>query len=172
MNVLDLCTGSGAIAIVIAKKSKSLVSATDISKMALDVARENAKNNNVKINFFFFFMFENLKKRARFDIIVSNPPYIRTLDIEGLDEEVKNYDPKLALDGGEDGLKFYRIIAEKAQAHLKNKGKLFLEIGKGQYSAVEKILIENGFTNISYRKDYSKIIRVVIAEYDKRRRNT
>lgn len=172
LNVLDLCTGSGAIAIVIAKKSKCLVSATDVSKMALDVAKENAKNNNVKINFLQSDMFENLKKRAKFDIIVSNPPYIRTLDIEGLDEEVKNYDPKLALDGGVDGLKFYRVIAQNAPLHLKKSGKLFLEIGKGQYSAVEKILIENGFTNISYRKDYSKIIRVVIAEYDKRRRNT
>ena len=117
-------------------------------------------------------MFNGLKKRAKFDIIVSNPPYIRSLDIEGLDEEVKNHDPRLALDGGEDGLDFYRKIAEQAPLHLKKGGLLFLEIGKGQYSAVEKILIENGFTNISYRKDYSKIIRVVIAVYDKRRRNT
>ena len=113
-------------------------------------------------------MFNKLKKR-KFDVIVSNPPYIRTLDISGLDDEVKNFDPTLALDGGEDGLKFYRIIAEQASMHLKNGGWLFLEIGKGQFKDVEKLLSQAGFVDISAKKDYAKIIRVVKAKYDKRK---
>lgn len=170
LQILDLGTGSGAIAIAIAKNAKAKMTAVDISKGALSVAEANAKQHKVKIEFLQSDMFDGLKKRAKFDIIVSNPPYIRSLDIEGLDEEVKNHDPRLALDGGEDGLDFYRKIAEQAPLHLKKGGLLFLEIGKGQFADVEKLLKQQGFSNISYKKDYSKIIRVVKAEYDKRRR--
>ncbi len=171
LQVLDLGTGSGAIAVSIAKFSKSKVTAVDISKAALGVAKGNAQKNNVKVEFAESDLFDKLKKHAKFDIIVSNPPYIRTLDIEGLDEEVKNFDPRSALDGGEDGLDFYRRIASEAPSRLKKGGKIFLEIGAGQFKAVEKLLQDAGFVNITGKKDYSKIIRVVRAEYDKRRGN-
>lgn len=166
--VLDLGTGSGAIAVTIAKLSQAKVAAVDVSKGALQTAKINAEKNDAKVEFIESDMFDKLKKR-KFDIIVSNPPYIRTLDISGLDGEVKNFDPTLALDGGEDGLKFYRIIAEQAPMHLKNGGWLFLEIGKGQFKDVEKLLSQAGFVDISSKKDYAKIIRVVKAKYDKRK---
>ena len=166
--ILDLCTGSGAIAISLAKFTNAKICASDISKPALQTAAANAQKNNAKVEFIESDMFNKLKKR-KFDVIVSNPPYIRTLDISGLDDEVKNFDPSLALDGGEDGLKFYRIIAEQAPMHLKNGGWLFLEIGKGQFKDVEKLLSQAGFVDISAKKDYAKIIRVVKAKYDKRK---
>ncbi len=167
--VLDLCTGSGAIAVSVAKFSKAKVAAIDISKGALATAKSNAEKNGVKIEFIESDMFNRLKNRRKFDIIVSNPPYIRSLDIEGLDSEVKNYDPRLALDGGEDGLDFYREIAVSAPNYLKKGGELFLEIGQGQFKDVEKLLLENGFTDVVGKKDYSKIVRIVKAKYDKRK---
>lgn len=167
--VLDLGTGSGAIAVTIAKFSNAKVSAIDVSKQALQTAKTNAEKNGVKVEFIESDMFSKLKNRKKFDVIVSNPPYIRTLDIVGLDEEVKNYDPSLALDGGEDGLKFYRIIAQQAPQHLTKGGMLFLEIGQGQFKDVEKLLSEAGFVDISSKKDYAKIVRVVKAKNDKRK---
>lgn len=167
--VLDLGTGSGAIAVTVAKFSNAKVSAIDVSKQALQTAKTNAEKNGVKVEFIESDMFSKLKNRKKFDVIVSNPPYIRTLDIVGLDEEVKNYDPSLALDGGEDGLKFYRIIAQQAPQHLTKGGMLFLEIGQGQFKDVEKLLSEAGFVDISSKKDYAKIVRVVKAKYDKRK---
>ena len=162
--ILDIGTGSGAIAISVEKNTNARVCAVDVSKGALEVAKENAKNNKVNVEFLESDLFKNLKRNRKFDIIVSNPPYIRTLDIEGLDEEVKNYDPKLALDGGNDGLDFYRAIAKESKGHLKPKGKIFFEIGKGQYAQVKKILKDNGFVNIKGTKDYNRIYRVVEAE--------
>ena len=167
--VLDLGTGSGAIAVSIAKFSNAKVCAIDVSKQALQTAKSNAEKNGVKVEFFESDMFSKLKNRKKFDVIVSNPPYIRTLDIAGLDEEVRSYDPALALDGGEDGLKFYRIIASQAPQHLKKGGWLFLEIGQGQFKDVEKLLQEAGFVDISSKKDYAKIVRVIRAKYDKRK---
>lgn len=171
LRVLDVGTGSGAIAVSIAKNSKAKVTALDISKSALEIAKTNAKKNNVKVEFILSNLFDSLKRRARFDIIVSNPPYIRTLDIQGLDDEVKNYDPKIALDGGEDGLNFYRLIAERAPNYLTKGGQLFLEIGMGQFKNVQNILESAGFSDITFKKDYSNIVRVVRAVYGKRRRN-
>ena len=133
------------------------------------VAKSNAEKNEVKVEFLQSDLFSRLKKSRKFDIIVSNPPYIRSLDIAGLDEEVKNYDPKLSLDGGEDGLDFYRRICQEAPLHLKNGGQIFFEIGKGQFKDVSNILQQNGFSEIASKKDYSNIIRVVRAKYDKRK---
>lgn len=127
------------------------------------------KKMKVKVEFLQSDLFSRLKKSRKFDIIVSNPPYIRSLDIAGLDEEVKNYDPKLSLDGGEDGLDFYRRICQEAPLHLKNGGQIFFEIGKGQFKDVSNILQQNGFSEIASKKDYSNIIRVVRAKYDKRK---
>ena len=160
--VLDLCTGSGAIAITLAKNTKSKVEACDISRSALKVAEKNAKNLGAKVSFFESNMFSGLKKNSKFDIIVSNPPYIATKEIQLLDVEVKNYDPHLSLDGGDDGLDFYRIIAENAPTLLKNGGMLVLEIGEGQANAVKKLLSAN-FKNINIIKDYNNIQRIVIA---------
>ena len=160
--VLDLCTGSGAIAITIAKNTKAKVEACDISRSALKIAEKNAKNLGAKVTFFESNMFSGLKKNSKFDIIVSNPPYIATKEIQLLDEEVKNHDPHISLDGGEDGLDFYRVIAQTAATFLKNDGKLVLEIGEGEANAVKKLLSAN-FKNINIIKDFNNIQRIVIA---------
>lgn len=163
--VLDIGTGSGAIAISVAKNSEAKVTALDVSKQALEVAKENARKNDAKVDFLHSDLFSGLKRRKKFDIIVSNPPYIRSLDIEGLDEEVKNYDPRLALDGGDDGLDFYRGIISEAPIHLKKGGEIFFEIGIGQYRDVKKLLEKQGFSDIKVIKDFNKINRVVKAKY-------
>ncbi len=163
--ILDVGTGSGAIAIAIAKNCNAAVTALDISKMALSVAEMNAKKNGVKIEFLHSNLFENLKRKRKFDIIVSNPPYIKTEDIKKLDKNVRECDPLIALDGGEDGLDFYRQITEKATCRLNVGGYLFYEVGKGQSSLVRKILRENGFIEIKTVKDYNKIERVVYGRY-------
>ena len=159
--ILDLGTGSGAIAVALAKNSDAQITAVDISKSALLTAQNNAKKHNVKIEFINSNLFENLKKRKKFDIIVSNPPYIPTKEIAKLDTNVKECDPKIALDGGEDGLFFYRKIVKNSPSHLYNGGMLFFEIGKGQISAVKKIMKENGFRDIKTIKDYNKIERII-----------
>ncbi len=168
MNILDLCTGSGIIAISIAKNVNANVVATDISDKALLVAQENAQNNQVKVVFKNSNMFENLKKGKKFDIIVSNPPYIPSQDISKLDKEVKDYDPKIALDGGEDGLDFYRKIIKESVNFLSDKGMIFFEIGINQKKSIVKMLEEN-FDNIKVVKDYNRIDRVVYAKLKNRK---
>lgn len=163
LSILDLCTGSGAIAISLAKETNSKITATDISQKALDIARKNAKLNNTKINFIQGDLFENIPKENKFDIIVSNPPYIETETIKDLSKEVKN-EPIIALDGGIDGLDFYRRIAFKAKNFLNVDGYLALEIGYNQKAEVYKILLENRFTEILSVKDFSGNDRVIIAK--------
>ena len=159
--ILDLGTGSGAIAVALAKNCDAHITAVDISKTALAVAQTNAQNNDVEIEFLHSNLFEGLKKKRKFDIIVSNPPYIPTKDISKLDKNVRECDPVLALDGGDDGLDFYREITSKAVSRLNSGGMLFYEVGKGQAASVRKILRENGFEDIKTIKDYNKIERVV-----------
>ena len=159
--VLDVGTGSGAIAVTIAKFSDASVTALDVSRQALQVAIGNAKKHSVKVEFIESNLFENLKKRRKFDIIMSNPPYIPTKDIAKLDVNVRECDPKLALDGGEDGLSFYREITNESVKHLYKNGMLFYEVGKGQANAVKKLMKECGFKEIKIVKDYNKIDRVV-----------
>lgn len=135
MEVLDLCTGSGAIAISIAHYCQnSTVTATDISQEALEVARKNVNLNNVNIEFIESNLFDKLTERS-FDIILSNPPYIETDIIKTLEKDVQA-EPHLALDGGKDGLEFYKKILNEAHKHLKTKGYLMLEIGYNQGNAV------------------------------------
>jgi len=165
--VLDLCTGSGAVAICLSKFSDAEVSAIDISKPAIEIAKQNAKALGAKVNFIQSDLFVELKKKQKYDIIVSNPPYIRSLDIEGLDIEVKNYDPRLALDGGDDGLDFYKKIIKEAPLHLNKNSVVLFEIGKGQYSQVKKLFEKEGFVNVKGIKDYNKIYRIVKAEWKK-----
>ena len=161
-NVLDLCTGSGAIAISIKKNTSANVVASDISRKALKIAKINAENNSVKIEFVKSNLFQNLKGK-RFDIIVSNPPYIKSEDIKDLQTEVKNYDPKLALDGGNDGLDFYKKIIDEAPKYLNANGKILFEIGYNQSEIIQKLLTKN-FKNINIFKDFNNIDRVVMAQ--------
>ena len=134
-----------------------------LSSKALCVAKENAENNGVKITFKESNLFNDLKKNKKFDIITCNPPYIPTQDINLLDKEVKDYDPIIALDGGEDGLNFYRKIIDECPSYLKESGKLVLEIGIGQKNDIKNLLKTN-FEEIKVIKDYNKIDRVVICK--------
>ncbi len=156
--VLDLCTGSGAIAIAVKLKTGAEVTASDVSEDALSLARENAETLKADINFIKSDMFENID--GKFDVIISNPPYIKSGDIAGLQTEVKDYEPTLALDGGEDGLDFYRIIAENAREHLTEKGILFLEVGADQADSV-KDMFDGFFVDVI--KDISGVERIIKA---------
>lgn len=159
--ILDLCCGSGAIGIALQKNLSCEVDALDINFSCVKITKENAKLNNVKLNVFKSNMFENV--RASYDLIVSNPPYIPSKEIEILDNSVKDFEPKLALDGGDDGLSFYRIIAEKSSMFLKEKGILCLEIGFNQAKDIEKLL-KKDFCEIKIEKDYSNLNRFVFAK--------
>lgn len=164
--ILDLCTGSGAIAVSLAKYLEHVeLTALDISRKALDIAISNAKNNHVqdKITFVESDLFEALAEE-KYDIIVSNPPYIRREEIEKLDKEVKK-EPRLALDGGEDGLEFYRKIIDKGYAYLKYGGYICLEIGYDQKEAVTKIIEDNKqYRNTYCKKDLYDNDRVIITK--------
>lgn len=158
--VLDLCTGSGAIAIALNKQTNAQTVAVDISQDALNLAKENADYNNAQVKFVKSDMFSNLKDE-KFDVIVSNPPYIKSSDILSLQKEVKDFEPNLALDGGEDGYDFYRIIAEQAIEHLNKNGVLLLECGINQAQTVKNLL--SGFSKVEVIKDYENIERIVKA---------
>ena len=162
--ILDLCTGSGAIGISISKllKEKNIeVVLSDISKEALIVANINCKNNNVNCRLVESDLFENIEEK--FDLIVSNPPYIETNVIDNLDNEVKS-EPIIALDGGIDGLDFYRKIAICAKDYLNINGYLCLEIGYNQNDAVVEILKKNGYKDIYSKKDLGNNDRIVICK--------
>lgn len=162
--ILDLCTGSGAIAISLAKYiENSAITAVDISKKALNVAKKNAINNNVQnqITFVESDLFEKIKKE-KYDIIVSNPPYIRKNIIKTLDKEVQR-EPRIALDGGYDGLDFYRKIINKSDEYLKFKGYLCLEIGYDQkIDVIELIENEEKYIDTYCKKDLYENDRVII----------
>ena len=143
-DVLDLCCGSGAVGISLAKICSNVkVTATDISAEAVETAEANAEDLRVKVRFLTGDMFEPVKGR-KFDMIVSNPPYIRTNMISILQEEVKDHEPLNALDGGRDGLDFYRTIVEKAADFLKPEGFLLVEIGHDQGEDLRKMLKDSG----------------------------
>ncbi|MCK9574476.1 MAG: peptide chain release factor N(5)-glutamine methyltransferase [Clostridia bacterium] len=158
LKVLDLCTGSGCIAIIIALKTNADVVATDISAKALKIAKTNADSLGAEVQFIESDLFKKLEN-AKFDIIVSNPPYIPSADIKTLDPEVKNYDPIIALDGGINGLEFYKKIIAEAKNYLNKNSLLCFEVGFGQAKKV-KTLMEKDYTVVVI-KDYSQIERVV-----------
>ena len=164
--ILDLCTGSGAIAVSLAKYIEdSQITATDISEKALRVAKLNAKNNEVedKITFLKSDLFKEIPKE-KYDIIVSNPPYIRKEEIERLDREVKK-EPHIALDGGEDGLDFYREIIHNSEEYLKFNGYLCLEIGYDQkIDVIELIENEEKYKDTYSKKDLYGNDRIVITK--------
>ena len=160
-SVLDLCTGSGCIGVSIAKYTRARVTATDISQAAAGIAEYNAKNQLVKMDVRVGDMFSNVPEK--FDMICSNPPYIPSGEISSLMREVKDYEPRLALDAGKDGLRFYRKIAKEAPSHLNDNGTLILEIGCEQADDVKRILAGAGFEDIRVMKDYSGLDRIVAA---------
>ena len=165
--VLDLCTGSGCIAISIAKLAGVSVTATDISEKALAVAEKNARENGVSVYFYKGDLYQALPSDEKYDIIVSNPPYIRTDVIETLETEVKDFEPRIALDGTADGLAFYRRIIVGADEYLKPGGLIFFEIGYDQGADVSVLLAGSGFSDISVIKDYGGNDRVVTATFGK-----
>ena len=161
-SVLDLCTGSGAIAIAVYKELEKSnrpvkMTAVDISEDALALAKENAAANEAEITFVQSDLFKRL--RGRFDIIVSNPPYIPTKDIENLQREVKDFEPRLALDGGEDGLDIYRRIAQEAPKYLNRGGTLIMEVGEGEAEKIVKMFRGNSYAMII--KDFNGVDRYV-----------
>ena len=162
--ILDLCTGSGAIAVSLAKYLENTqITALDISGKALDVAIANAKNNHVqeKITFVESNLFQDLRQE-KYDIIVSNPPYIRRKEIATLDKEVRK-EPKIALDGGEDGLDFYREIINKGYEYLKYGGYICLEIGYDQNEEVMQIIKDKKqYTETYCKKDLYDNDRVIV----------
>ena len=159
VSVLDIGTGSGAIIIATKKETDAKCYAVDVSEKALEVAKENAKLNNAEIEFIKSDLFENISN-LKVDYIVSNPPYIETEVVKTLEPEVVLNEPNLALDGGEDGLDFYRIIVKKSKSHLNKKGKLYFEIGYNQGESVSALMKED-FENIEVIKDYGGNDRVV-----------
>lgn len=179
-SVLDLCTGSGCIAIALANLGgyKTII-ASDISIDAIQVASHNAENLVKKVYFddeqeqkLYFLqsdLFDNFSKIIdnigidKFDIITCNPPYIRSKDIEKLDIEVKKFEPRLALDGDEDGLKYYKRISKEAKQYLNKNGKIYLEIGFDQANDVKKIFEKEKYQKIEVIKDLAGNDRVFIA---------
>ena len=158
--VLDVCTGSGCIAIAIAKLGKPfIVHGVDISEEALAVARQNATELNASVELFAGDLMTRMD--GQYDVIVSNPPYIPPSVIEGLMPEVRLHEPMLALDGGQDGLEFYRRIAGQAVTRLAPNGRLFLEIGCEQAAAVAEILQKQGYREVQVFQDLAGKDRIV-----------
>ena len=159
MSVLDLCTGSGCVIISLLRQKKLFGTASDISKQALLIAKENAKNNRVEVQLVRSNLFQNII--GKYDMIIANPPYIPTETIASLMPEVKNFEPVEALDGGEDGLDFYRQIVKKSGQFLKSNGYLCLEIGHDQGGRVAFLMEETGYRNVKVIKDLAGNARVV-----------
>lgn len=161
MRVLDLCTGSGCIIISLVKHCPGLLgTASDISPEALQTARENARRLEAEVTFIESDLFERI--HGSFDLIVSNPPYIPTGTIDRLMAEVRFHDPRLALDGREDGLYFYRKIIKDSDLHLKQGGWLMFEIGSDQAEAVSGLMRQAQFTRVRVIRDLAGLDRVVI----------
>ena len=166
VTALDFGTGTGCIAIALAAKCPNAkIVATDISEEALSLAKENAARNNVagRIEFLQSDGFAGLSTGSRFDLIVSNPPYIPSAEIETLQAEVRDFDPRSALDGGADGLDFYRTLAIEARPFLNADGKILLEFGDGQAEAIRRIFEDEKWIVEAVKDDYSRRARILIA---------
>lgn len=167
--ILDLGTGSGCIAVCLAKLlPQALIWATDVSLEALQLAKENADLHKVKVKFLQGDIFSALKKnRDKFDLIISNPPYIARKEFSGLAKEI-SFEPALALKAGIDGLDFYRRIISQAAGYLKEDGFLILEMGMSQRGCIENMLIKSkNFKVIEVIKDYNNIERVIVVRNSK-----
>ncbi len=161
--MLDLCTGQGAIAISTSHYTGIKAVASDISEKALEIAKKNALTNNVSENITFLHsdLYENIT--GKFDLIVSNPPYIALDEMNDLMSDVKDYEPRIALTDESDGLTFYKNIIENAHTYLNDGGYILLEIGYNQKEDVEKILLQNSFNNVKVLKDLNEHNRVLCA---------
>ena len=168
LKILDIGVGSGNISLSISKNlPNSKVVAIDISKSALDVANQNAEINSLqdRIEFRLFdFMNDDLNSLGKFDLIVSNPPYVSENDYESLEPELKNYEPKIALTDNSNGISFYKRIIEVSDQILGKHGKIYFELGMGQSIQVKNLFEQNGFKNILMTKDYSGIDRIICGE--------
>jgi release factor glutamine methyltransferase len=171
--ILDLCTGSGCLALALAKEfPHAQVYGTDISMAAVRYAKENAEINGItNVTFLNGSLFEPLKELFNvhrslftFDLIISNPPYIKRNEIRDLQPEIKDWEPVEALDGGEDGLNFYRAIIQESRNYLKESGYLMLELGISQVDAVREMVNKAGFVNINFITDYAGIERIMLAK--------
>ncbi len=164
---LDFGTGTGCIAIAIAAKcSAAKIMALDLSTDALALAKQNAEQNQVgnRIEFFSGNGFAALRDGAQFDLIISNPPYIATAEIETLEPEVRDFDPRTALDGGADGLDFYRRLALEARPFLKSDGQLMVEFGDGQAEDIQKIFEAQKWLVEAVHNDFSQRARILTAK--------
>lgn len=165
MDILDMCTGSGCILISLMKHCPGITGVgIDVSEEALKVAKKNCEKLGVEVEFVQSDLFANVL--GRYDVIVSNPPYIRTAVIEELKEEVKCHDPFIALDGKEDGLYFYRKIVANSPKFLVLGGKLYFEIGYDQGEDVKKLMEQAGFVDVQVKKDLAGLDRVVFGKYN------
>ncbi|NTV78141.1 MAG: peptide chain release factor N(5)-glutamine methyltransferase [Clostridiales bacterium] len=164
MHILDMCTGSGCILLSLLNYSNDCFGVgVDLSEKALEVARENSSRLGIDAKFVQSDLFEKIE--GKFDLILSNPPYIKTEEIELLMEEVKNHDPRMALDGKEDGLYFYKKIAAQAKQYLHRGGTLLFEIGYDQKDEVVSIMEQAGYCHVAVKKDLSSMDRVVTGVY-------
>ena len=173
IHILDMCTGSGCILLSLLKlcgMSNVKGVGVDISEEALKVAKQNAEKLEVNARFISSDLFCDVE--GKYDVIVSNPPYIRTSVIEELKEEVKFHDPFIALDGKEDGLYFYRRIVEESPKYLIKGGKLYFEIGHDQGEDVSKLMKDAGFVDVTVKKDLAGLDRVVFGMYSVIRANS
>lgn len=167
LTVLDLCTGSGCIALALAKEFKYAdVYGVDISDAAVAYAEKNSVMNSIEnVTFVKGDLFSPLDDTLRFDLIISNPPYIKTGDISGLQPEIRDWEPLSALDGGEDGMLFYKKIIPAARDFLNDNGLLMFELGEGCADEAVHIMKGSGYSNIETIKDYSGIKRIVSARW-------
>ena len=166
VKVLDLCCGSGCLGLSFAKQladknRKYELTMLDISSNAIQIARLNAQKLGVKAKFIVADILQGLSLNERFDVIFCNPPYIETAEIANLDKQVNDFEPHLALDGGTDGLKFYRAVAENLQSIMVKGGRAYFEIGYNQGQTASEIFTEKGF-DVELKKDYGKNDRCLI----------
>ena len=173
LKILDLGSGTGCLGLSLSEEYvKSIITFVDVSEQSLKIVKKNSHQFRLKARLKFINLdwcthdwdtkLLNFEEKAKFDIIISNPPYIPSNEIMFLESEVKDYDPTLALDGGKDGLNAYRSIFLKLKNLVKSDGKIFVEIGKGQENLVSEIALQHGLLSIEYKKDLSDIIRVII----------
>lgn len=168
VTALDFGTGTGCIAIALAAKCPAAkITALDISADALALAKQNAAQNQVaeRIEFLHGDGFATLTEKTQFDLLISNPPYIASAEIATLEPEVKNFDPRAALDGGTDGLDFYRRLAAEAKPFLKPDGKIMVEFGDGQADDLKKIFGAEKWMVEAVQEDYSHRARILVARF-------
>lgn len=164
-NILDMGTGSGAIGLTISAMTSKKVFCVDVSEKALSVARKNATKMGVRVDFLCSNLFEGIKTDTRFDMILANLPYVSDSDWEALTKEVKDFEPRLALWGGKEGMEIYREFVSSAARHMNRSGHVLCEIGGcHQASLMKDLLMSNGF-QVQIRKDYAGLERVIIAKW-------